>query len=283
MSKIFKELPIVFPFYELKGNQDQYRENVEGLNQYNLISPVNALLPFQIEMHLNKPNPTAWNIIRVDNGSSTNITASLPLVKVYTFAAKKQAVYFGNELTAGGVPLALTCGHYYTEIVFSDGTKYYSEVFYVPENAFQVGAPCEFVKVDFWNDKDVSPILYRDNFKQVIFLDTFVSSFVPEIEEEQEKDGLNNEVPIFQKLSLKYKIVDVVPDFIKIALISLQMHDNIFLTINESRSGKIDRVQVTAQPHEGQGLNDVDIVFEDDVMYKSNCDTNQPIVSISNW
>lgn len=278
MSRIFKELPIVFPFYELKGNQDQYRENVEGLNQYNLISPNNALLPFQIEMPANKPNPTSWRIIRMADGAVIDITASLNKIKVYEFAGKKQAVYFGDAL-----PISLNCGNYYSDIIFPDGTRYWSEVFYIPENAFQVGAPCEFVKVDFWNEKDIAPVLYRDNFVQTIYLNTFVHSFVPEIEEEQEKDGFNNEIPVFQKMLLRYKMVEVVPDFVKIALISLQMHDHVIITINGSRTGEIDRVQVTAQPHEGGGLNDVDIVFEDDILYKTNCGTNEQVNNVTHW
>lgn len=286
MSRIFKELPIVFPFYELKGNQDQYRENVEGLNQYNLISPNNALLPFQIEMPANKPNPIKWIIVCL-NGSEIDITNNLNKIKVYEFGIKKQAVYFGEKLSFvyGQIDtdLNLPCGNYYTEFIFGDGSKYVSEIFTIPENAFQVGAPCDFVKVDFWNEKDIAPVLYRDNFVQTIYLNTFVHSFVPEIEEEQEKDGFNNEIPVFQKMLLRYKMVEVVPDFVKIALISLQMHDHVIITINGSRTGEIDRVQVTAQPHEGGGLNDVDIVFEDDILYKTNCGTNEQVNNVTHW
>lgn len=288
MSRIYKEMPIAFPFYEAQANQDRYRENVAKLNQYELISPNNALLPFQIEMPADKGHPTNWQLFKLTadggyvNHLAISLTSNYNKVKIYQFADRQVATYNGEALTAGGVPLNLSCGHYFSRFRFADGSSYFSEVFFVPENAFTVGNANDFIKVEFWNENDIKPVLYRDNFRQTIYLNTFVASYVPEIEEETEKDGFNNEIPVFQKLVLKYKIVEVVPDFLKIALISLQMHDHVVIT-TQNRSGEIDRVQVTAQPHEGQGLNDVEIVFEDDMLYKTNCQTNQEATNVTTW
>ena len=215
------------------------------------------------------------------------MSSSFNKIKIYEFGDKKVAVYNGEALTGrpfkGQVgALNLYCGYYFTRLDFADGSAYYSEVFFVPENAFTVGSPNEFIKVEFWNETDIKPVLYRDNFRQTIYLNTFVASYVPEIEEETEKDGFNNKIPVFQKLVLRYKIVDVVPDFLKIALISLQMHDHVVIT-TASRSGEIDRLEVTAQPHEGQGINDIEILFEDDMLYKTNCQTNDVANSVTTW
>ena len=286
-------MPIAFPFYEVQANQDRYRENVAGLNQYELISPNNALLPFQIEMPADKPHPTSWSVFRLtsDGGfisqQAISLGQSYNKIKIYEFGDRKVATYNGEPLTAkpfgqASGALNLSCGHYFTRIRFADGSAYYSEVFFVPENAFTVGSPNEFIKVEFWNETDIKPVLYRDNFRQTIYLNTFVASYVPEIEEETEKDGFNNKIPVFQKLVLRYKIVDVVPDFLKIALISLQMHDHVVIT-TASRSGEIDRLEVTAQPHEGQGINDIEILFEDDMLYKTNCQTNDVANSVTTW
>jgi hypothetical protein len=281
MSRIYKEMPIAFPFYEVLANQDRYRENVEGLNQYALISPNNALLPFQIEMPVDKSAPTSWHIINSCSSNDLDISNNLEKIKVYEFGVKKQAVYKGEILNftyqTRNEELNLPAGSYFTVFNFADGSSYTSEVFTVkcePLNSF--------IKIDFWNDTDIKPILYRDNFLQTIYLDTFVSSYVPEIEEETEKDGFNNKIPVFQKLVLRYKIIDVVPDFLKIALISLQMHDHVVIT-TVNRSGEIDRLEVTAQPHEGQGINDVEILFEDDMLYKTNCQTNETPLIVTTW
>lgn len=284
MDRIYKELPIVFPFYEKAGNQNKYRDNTEGLNQYSLISPRDALLPFQIELPVDKLSPTSWKIISECGSNEIDISNNLHLIKIYNFSNKKQAVYNGAALRFNyqtrNEPLNLACGRYYSVINFADGSYLISEDFTV--ESFKLGSITNFIKIDFWNEKDINPIIYRDSFRQTIYLNTFVHSFEPEIEEETEKDGFNNEIPIFQKLVLKYKFTEVVPDYVKIALISLQMHDHVLLT-TKHRNGEIDRVQVTAQPHEGGGFNDVEVVFEDNIIYKTNCDQNENVTSVTTW
>ena len=72
MNNIFKELPIVFPFYENHKQKDINKENVESICAFKLISPKNALLPFQIEIPKDKANPISWKIIGI-NGSEISI------------------------------------------------------------------------------------------------------------------------------------------------------------------------------------------------------------------
>ena len=159
-----------------------------------------------------------------------------------------------------------------------------SETFYIPENKFKVGEDNDFMLVEFWNEKDTEPILFRENWKQRIYLDSFIHSAVPEMEEETTKDGVNTPIPIWQKLTLKYKFTDVVPDFVKIALVSLQMNDFIYLYLTrENRGGKIDRVLVTATPDDTGALNNLDVVFEDDIMVKDSCETEKTPAQITHW
>jgi len=285
--RIFKELPIVFPFYESKKDQNRWRENTYGLNQFNLISPKNALLPFQIEMPPDKEAAIKWEICTPD-GRVIDVSNNLNLITVYEFADKKQAVYKGDALIfhyeSITQPLSLPPGEYYTRFVFADESQYVSEFFHIPENSFEAGEfSSDFVKIDFWNTSDMEPILYRNGFKQVLYLDTFINQFNPEVEEEVDKDGYNNGIPVFQKLMLKYKFVGVVPDFVKIGLVSLQMHDNVYLYISESRKGYINRVLVTATPHDEGGMNDVEVVFEDDIIYKGICVVQKIENNVTTW
>ena len=281
MEKIFNELPIVLPFYESVKSQEIYKENVDENLYYKLISPQNSLLPFQIRMPKDKPAPTAWKIISHCGKTSIDISNNLSKVKIYEFEDFKQAVYFGEPLQFVfeqiNEPLNLPCGFYYAQFEFADGSKYVSEIFY-PHNNLQ-----EFLKIVFYCNNDVLPVIYRDNWQQILYLPTYVHSSVPELEEETEEDGFNNEIPIFQKLMLRYKFVDVVPDFLKIVLVSLQMQDFVYLWLNETRSGEIDRVFVTATPDETGATNEVEVIFEDDVLVKTSCGKNEPTVSVSNW
>lgn len=287
MDRIFKELPIVLPFYDYEQNQDWYRETVRDVNKYKLLSPRNAFLPFQLELMANAPKANKWTLIKQANGTipghTLDISENLHKIKVYTFADKTQALYYGDTISVGGAEMNLDCGFYHMVFEFPNGQKYFSEFFFIPENSFDAFTVSDFIRVEFWNNKDVEPVLYREAWKQVIYIDSFVNSFVPEIEEETEKDGYNNEYPTFQKMMLRYKFVDTVPDFIKIALISLQMQDVVYLSINQSRQGIVSRVIVTAQPHDTGGLNDVEVVFEDDVMYKNACQKNRTETGQTTW
>ena len=284
MNNIFKELPIVFPFYENHKQQDVNKENVESNCAFKLISPKNALLPFQIEMPINKPNPISWKIIGL-NGSEIDISNNLSKVKIYVFEEKKQAVYFGEELIFSyenrSEPLNLENGFYYTIFNFSDGSYYVSEIFFAA--GFNVGENTEFMQVDFWQDKDVEPLIFRNGWKQTIYLSTFVHSAIAEVEEETEKDGFNSEIPTFQRMVLKYKFIELVPDFVKIALVSLQMQDNVYIYLSDKRSGKIDRISVESQPDETIGLNNVEVIFEDDVLIKTACGQNKQEISQATW
>ena len=95
---IFKEMPIVFPFYDNEKHFSIRSEHREGNCVYKLISPKNALLPFQINLPVNKPAPISWQIKSICGAKVIDITNKLNEVKIYLFDGKKQAVYFGNSL-----------------------------------------------------------------------------------------------------------------------------------------------------------------------------------------
>ena len=97
MNNIFKELPIVFPFYENHKQKDVNKENVESICAFKLISPKNALLPFQIEMPTNKPNPISWKIIGI-GGSEIDISNNLNKIKIYVFEEKKTSGLFWGRV-----------------------------------------------------------------------------------------------------------------------------------------------------------------------------------------
>lgn len=285
MNNVFNHLPIAFPFYQDVKSQEIYKENLESNLFYKLITPLDRLLPFQIEMPVGKPNPTKWEILVYDEDGSYvafNLIPSLPLIKIYTFADRKIAVYDGQQLIkqfkAGiTLPLDMSCGYYYTKITFADGSYYVSDIFYAKPNL----ADC--IKVDFWCSKDLKPVIYRDGWKQWLYLPTFVHTASPEVEEESIKDGYNNEIPVYQKMMLKYKFIDVVPDFLKTALVSLQIQDFVYLWISETRQGYVDRVWVAVTPDDTGATSEVEVTFEDDILLKTNCGVDDNLQNVSTW
>mgnify|MGYP003589627340 CR=1 FL=1 len=120
----------------------------------------------------------------------------------------------------------------------------------------------KFVKFEFYDTKDIEPIRYRNNFKQIVYFDTFIHTSEPEVEEEAERDGNNNAIPTFSKLTIKQKIEILVPDFIKIALMTLQLHEEIFVFEQNKRSGTIARIKLTPPPHACGASSTVKIIIK---------------------
>lgn len=182
-----------------------------------------------------------------------------------------------NSLQAMG--LGSDCGTFYMRFDFANGKKLFSEHFNI--KAFSSEARSGFLKIDFSNSFDIQPVLYREGFRQNVFLSTFVDRMLPELEQEMQKDGENNEVPIFQKLVQRLQASDLVPDFLKVALLTVPMHDSVKIDC-ERYTGEINRMQITATPEEMTGLNDVSLRFEIDTSVKTNCEENEAATKI-NW
>ena len=282
MNRVFKELPIVFPFYEQERQKSERRENAHDM-PYKLISYRNAVLPFQIEVDSTKANPTYCAIVD-DSGVHTPIR--LNQFQVYEYSGKKNIIYNGDVLyRTNDVPLNLVCGYYYMVFSFADMSALFSEVFYVPEFSFLQSATSfgNCVKFEFWNDSDIEPVIYQTGFKQSIFLDTFVSNFSPEIDEEAEKDGDNDPIPTFQKMTMRYKVYDYVPNYVTIALVSMQMHDHVIITTPDGRNGNVKRMIVNVTPDDTGFMDSVEIIFDDEKMIKTHCNDQKPYVNVGTW
>ena len=101
-----------------------------------------------------------------------------------------------------------------------NNVAYFSETFCmtteIGSNKFDVPTfSNNLVKIRFSDSTDIDPIRYRNGFVQEIYLDTFIHTSEPEIEEETETDGLGNKNTTFSKLTIKQKIEIIVPDYVE--------------------------------------------------------------------
>ena len=69
----------------------------------------------------------------------------------------------------------------------------------------------------------------------------------------------------------------------QIAIVSLQIQDNVQIVSDNQRSGIISRVSVNAENDENIGMSVVDVTFEDEILTKTSCNNDKQIVSLSNW
>jgi hypothetical protein len=280
----FKKLPTAFPWYSRLERQNRFRENVRNLAEYGLLSPRDGLLPFQF-MHPGQGVVQNWVIFNRATGAlvATMDSGSLSQVRTVVRESRRYFYYGGGLLnTTGGGGLALSEGLYYSRIGFSDGTNVFSEVFRVPACSWGVGGVSDFLKLEWWNDTDLRPIFYQDlslglpYFRNIVYLDTFVHTSEPEVLEEGEKDGDDKIVPTFQKAIVKYRVTDLVPDFLKVALVVMQMHDHVILTTpGGMETGEIDSIITNTQSEQGGGFSTVDIIYQEEIaMIKKGCGDN---------
>jgi hypothetical protein len=264
MPLIFEEMPGAFPWYDKIEKQARYKQNCNGICTYKLITPKNALLPFQFRYLKRSLPPVSWNIFGVESNNNYDVTASLQSLNGKTLAGYDY-IYYNGEALAG---LAMEQGFYYSVISFG-GFTYYSEVFFIPENSFNADTQNDYLKIVWHNDTDLPPFYYRDGttaallYENVVYLDTFITGPEPAVEEENSKDGNETEIPIFQKVTTRYRITDYLPDYLVKAIVTMQIHDNIILTTPQNiYSGEIVGVSVNVQVDAPGCYSTVDILFE---------------------
>ena len=282
--KLIKELATVLPFYKDIRNQNRFKENVKKKCPFQLLSPKNAFLPFIIQIPKGSAKPTSFKLISL-NGSETDLSNNIGILKAIDFEDFAYCYYKGETLVFKHETIEQELnlkGSFYIELNI-DNVFYFSEVFVMKEEITNSEFSNDFIKIEFWDSKDIEPIRYRDGFKQEIYLDTFIHTSEPEIEEETEPDGNNNLNPTFSTLVIKQKMEILVPDFLKIALMTLPMHEEIKVFDQNKREGKIDRTKVTPTTVANGAFATLEIVFETDILTKTLCDENKIPTNENLW
>lgn len=277
MDMLFNELPTAFPIYDKLEKQTRYHFNDFKTNYDVLISPANALPSFQFKISLEQAKQVQRvYLVKECSGVELEITDYMNF-RYYILESGFYIKYFGDVLQSGEDELFILPSNYYLRIEFSESENYYSEIFKVPEERFKKNESNRYLKIEYSASSDLNPISYKDGWKQEIYLDSFIYKSEPEIEEDGEKDGVNNTIPNFQKLTLKYNFVAFVPDYLKIALVSLQIHNKINITSNNNlRSGFVNDCEVTFTDEAGGFISEVSVKFIQYIITKNACDEQIP-------
>ena len=285
--KLFSELPTVLPFYTDKRNQNRFKENVAKNCPFKLLSPSNRPLPFVLQIPKGSPPPQSVMIYNCDDSVHYDLSENINKLKAVDFDDFAYCYNNGQvSWTYGGQKMNFQ-GMFYL-LIQINGVAYFSETFCMTTEigSNQFDSPFfadNLVKIKFSDTTDIEPIRYRNGFVQEIYLDTFIHTSEPEIEEETEADGLGNKNTTFSKLTIKQKIEIFVPDFIKNALSTLPMHEDVFVYEQNKREGKIDRIKVTPSSDETGAFSTVEIVLETDILTKTQCDENKQATNANLW
>jgi hypothetical protein len=280
---LFNELPISFPWYDKLEQQNRHRENAEPFCDFKLFSPRDSMLPFEVARSQGGIFPQLWEIFEVNSQvQAADISASIPQLIIRRIEGQEYYIFDGAQLVTAGGPLDLPPGYYYSRLYWSDNVYRYSEMFHVPHDGqFNIADDDDinFVKLTWWNDADIRPVSYRDKgddgtarFKNVLYLDTIITASEPEIIEDGTRDGNDELIPTFQKAVIKYRITELVPDYLKKALAVMQMHDHVVITTKKGiRSGEVSKVEVDTASEAPGAFSTVDIIFQEIVMLKKGC------------
>jgi hypothetical protein len=270
-------VPGPFPVYDKLQKQNRYRKNCAGQQlDYKLISPKDALLPWQYRRLTAASEMTTWKIVKVDTGDILDITENIAFGVIHTETLEGYDYFYygGDGLQFSDDTLRLTYGYYYFGLEFSDGSAAYSELFFIPEDSFSITDAPEYVnyiKLEWYNlGGDIAPFyysgLYEDDsliFRCVCYLDSIITESQPVLTQTTAKDGDDQDIPIFQRVDIPYIINTFVPDFLKRAFVLMPLHDTINYTSADGiDSGQFDTVSVTVKSEAPGCMSSVDLSFK---------------------
>lgn len=294
---LFENLPLSLPFYPGLKFQDRFRQNVAKAPHIHQLAPYDGLLPFQIRKPILSELPIAlyircagdYSLDEYLDGATDTIVGNLsPFIStmfdattldgmdVITFKEATNSLGMVGSAVAGG----LLHGVYYLHAVFSDATEWVSELFRVPEDRFPWNDPtlCNYPSLKWWHGSDIAPIHYPGDtsFFSRVYLDTFITASEPTYEAVVEKDGNGEVFPTFQKMVIKYRLSQIVPDFLKVAFYVMQMHDNVILTTEKGiRSGEIKNLDISSTLTNDGSFSQVEILFEQTtLLINTSCEDN---------
>lgn len=286
---LFDNLPLSMPWYSSIRLQDRFRKNVAVNAKIVQLAPNNGILPFQIRKNASSELPIEWvvkccaldaTLTDYDNGYTDATVADMSAYIFDCFMTTTldgfDVLTFLNRYNTDVDPLGsarlgepLPAGIYYMQASFSDAV-WTSELFRVPQDGFTWDQPdldCNYLCLKWYHGCDISPIHYTGNtdhlFYNLLYFDTFITATEPEFDEEVKEDGMNESFPTFKKVVVKYSVALFVPDFLKVALYVMKMHDSITIfTERKLRQGDLKNLEVSHTVEADGAYSTTELLFE---------------------
>ena len=282
---LYNELPTALPVYDRIEHQDRFREVVDETCTYQQINPRNALVPLQFTRPISgAQRPVLWKIHVLDaDVEAFDLTPHIGLWRKAQRDGKDYFTYDGSAIPG----LDLAPGWYYAYMSFADSTiPPCTEVFRIPaEGSFLVQNDnnTRFLKIEWWNDTDIRPILYNDKnqvtgkpyFRNVCYLDSYIIACEPETTITADPDGDGEQIMTEGKVVFIYRITDLVTDSLKKALALIPIHGHVLITTPGGvRTGEVKNVTVNTSLEADGARSNVEITFRDSYILEKGCDNN---------
>lgn len=307
---LFDNFPLPLPWYKSVTHQDRFRQNVAVDTVITQLAPYDGLLPFQFRKPAEALYPTTWKIKCAANGKLADYMGGFSdpvILDITSFRFSALEVItrtdpvtgddmdyfiFKNEKNSlnilAGLADGLQPGVYYMEMDFSgefveEGKTWCSETFRVPDDRFTWDIPdegCNYPCFKWSHDSDIIPMHYDSGdinlFYNLLYLDTFITASEPVYIQKGENDGYDEFHANFHKLIIKYRLSCPVPDYIKVALYAMYLHENKYLfTENNLREGVIKNLEVAGTLSSDGALTFMELLFEQmSLQVKTSCEVN---------
>lgn len=255
-------------FYDRLEKQNRYfqevcNEKVECL--YKLITPSTTnILPFMIKHAHSGRDVASFTLIEVDTG---NATALNPAV-----ISKVETDDFDYFIYTGADPIGPTmaCGYYYVHVTDTSNNRWYSEVFWISDQAEEC-----YLKLEWTNTCDFDGVYYSGGFTHKYYVDprANVMEMESRLVREGKENGERDTIFTFQKVTPAHLIeTELIPSYLKEALDFMQLHNGISLTLkNQNGSGSLKNVTISGKWEFDSCYFRGSIRFELDSSLKTEC------------
>lgn len=236
--------------------------------------PKNLLPPFQITRAADSVPFSSIKLVSIDSGTEYELIDNLAAneVELLQFNTYDILIHYGINVHSVNIPTGVY------ELVVSDWNNSWVSVdidlkdfdpFDLENN------DCSITKITYFDTCDVGGIYYATGatqYKNVMYFAEDVTAPEYEFNEEGEEDGLGNFNADYKKLSKRYLLQVVVPEFITDALQLMPLHSTIQIETDNGYSGVVDTISVNTK---WQGEDKLwalaDILFSTDFIVKTGC------------
>lgn len=306
MMQLLSELKTPFRWYR---NQllTSWKNPECSKYRYKLITPKDRLLPFVFRFPTpsNPSLPDKLRIYVTDTGVlqetvADNFTHSY--IDYYRYDDWDYLVWKGDR----SLDLDLPSGFYYAEIEMLDGTKYWSEEFWVDcdsdgntieqadysddfnddfSNTFTqqgiLSSLRKYTKLTWWHRCDIGNLLYQSGYVNMLYVDADLIKGEPEILEEGEEDGEKNFIPSFVKLIENINYQDYLPEHVIHALNGVGIHEYIYATSKiEQHISRVRKFQINYS-YDSLCHGKAEVKYQaETIMLRSQCCGNNTIENI---
>lgn len=269
-------------FYDFQLEQNQYRENCNGLvpDSCQLVSDNKKLNSWQIAIPLSVVAIQSIELYSNGHIYDLNVLVNNAIIKIVANATDAWIIYTGEQLIFVDndnvqSPLVVVDGLYDFRIK-AGGKTYYSEQFLIQNNAVcksQWG-----LKMQAWNTVPWNGFYFNnDDFKFTVYFDTFISNILSTVADVVNKDGYQRDVLSQRVITANFQIkFNPMPNSVAVGLSVLTAMKNIQILDTLGNVYPVKDIKFTQTPVEGDCLDIVVIEFSifDNDYIRTNCPTN---------